>query len=159
MINSIKEFGRKITNPFVKINDFFIDVRDREIPMTMGAVIGVVFQGACVFACLAKYGFSIATVFIVVLAHMLAGFMAAGIAFCWELITAGVGILTYLPRYINQVCSQNNNYMYSNGYSSSYKDYINHQRKQSKKKGDYSLWYFIKKSKKTSATGLKYISL
>ncbi|MBR3834200.1 MAG: hypothetical protein IKJ73_07770 [Lachnospiraceae bacterium] len=149
----IIELGRKITYPFVKINEFVIDIRDRELPMTIGAVVGMVLQVVCIFADLINCGLNIGTIIKAVLIHLLVGLLVSFLAMAWDIVVAVVDVITYLPRHINKVCfskkyaSFKNNYTYNCG--------VGHKEKAKKEK--YGLWYFIRKAKRKSKLGIRYI--
>lgn len=149
----IIELGRTITNPFVKINEFVIDIKERELPMTIGAVAGMVFQVVCIFADLINYGLSIATVIKAVLIHLLVGLLVSFLSVAWDIVVGAVAVITYLPRYINKICSTKVYNKYNR--RCIFNTYVGHKSKCKKER--YGLWYFVKKAKKKSNVGIKYM--
>lgn len=149
----IIELGRKITYPFVKINEFVIDIRDRELPMTIGAVAGMVLQVVCIFADLINYGLNIGTIIKAVLIHLLVGLLVSFLAMAWDIVVVVVDVITYLPRHINKVCSSKKYASFKNNYT--YNCGVRHKEKIKKEK--YGLWYFIRKAKRKSKLGIRYI--
>lgn len=148
------ELGRKITNPFVRINEFVIDIRDRELPMTIGAVAGMALQVVCIFADLINCGLNIGTIIKAVLIHLLVGLLVSFLAMAWDIVVVVVDVITYLPRHINKVCSSKRYASYKNN-NCTYNCGVGHKEKAKKEK--YGLWYFIRKAKKKSKLGIRYI--